>query len=110
MDKVMIASLLAGGIADRAAELAHHDDQRFIELASSAAARDDRKICNQIGHAYVQLARRRIDSSIRCIDVLMIVPSAERDLNVSRAEIRPKNVSCSQASISEPSVPVLRLI
>src|SRR5437016_3627596 len=82
VDEVVIASLLCGDVSDRSAELAFDYDQRVVEQRPSVAARYQRKIRHQICQTGVELARRRINSSVVRVNVLVVVPSAEGDLDV----------------------------
>src|SRR5437667_12472082 len=110
MHEIVVASLLARDVADSAPEFTLRDDQCFIELGSSAATGNGRQIRNQVRQTDAELACGRIDTPICGIDVLMVVPSAEGDLNVARAEIGPQNIPGRQASIPECGVTVLCLI
>src|SRR5262249_19122343 len=88
MHKIVISPLLARDIADCTSEFALHYNQRFVELASAVAARSNREVGDKIRQTDVQLPRRRIDSGIRQVDILMIVPTTECELDVPGSEVR----------------------
>src|SRR5438552_11788778 len=91
MDEVVIASLLTRDVADRPSEFAFHDDERSVELRSSAAARHRCKVRDEVGESDIKLTRRTVDSCVHSVDILMIVPDAKRELDVASDEIRRKN-------------------
>src|SRR6185369_5499280 len=110
MYEIVIAALLACDVADGAAKLAFDHNQSFIEHSLPIAARNDCEIRNEIGEAVIQLPCGRVDAGVSGVYVLVVVPSTQRDLYISRPEIRPQNISGREARITKPAVAVFRLI
>src|SRR5437867_866191 len=67
---------------------------------------------NKVGQTHVELPCRRVNTSdtVIPVDVLVIVPSADRNLDIPRAKIGPENVSCGDTGISKCVVAVFGLI
>src|SRR5262249_48085188 len=110
MDEVVIATLLARDVTDRAAELALHDDQCVVKQRSSSTSRHHCAIYKQIRQADIEQSGRLVEACIGLIDVWMIVPTAERDLNVSSPQAGPKDIARCETRIAERGVPVLLLV
>src|SRR5689334_6863645 len=98
----MIASLLACNVTDSAAELALDDDQCLVEQRPSSGSRNHCKVRKQIRQADIELSGRRVNARIGLVDVLVVVPTAERDLNVSGPKPRPKDVAGCDTCVAEP--------
>jgi hypothetical protein len=84
MHEVMIPAAQVGQAAHRSAELAFDDDERFVKTGSSAGSRRRCKIGDQACETRIELTRGRVDS-VWSVNVLVIVPAAQRDLDVTRS-------------------------
>src|SRR5262245_6313559 len=112
MHEIVIPALLTCNISDRTAEFTFHNDQCVVEQTSTFAPWNDSKILNKVGQTDIELPCRRVNTSdtVIPVDVLMVVPTTDRNLDVSRTKIRPKNVSCGDTGISKCVVTVFGLI
>ena len=97
----MVAPARRRNPAYRPPELAHHDHQRFVELPARL------QVGQQGGHAVIQrLAHRRQRVGGRAVDILVHVPTAERDLDIARALIGGQHLPGHQARCAEGGLAV----
>ena len=85
----MIAAALRCDVTDGAAEFAFDHDQRVVEQRFAVRLGNDRQVRDQVRQAGIQLPCGRIDAGVWGVDVLVIIPAAKGDLDVSRSFTGP---------------------
>src|SRR6266516_1358319 len=81
----------------------------FAQRAPSASWQR-RQIGDEVAQADIELTGRAVDSRIRSIDILMVVPTTQRDLDVARTKVRSNDVARRDTRIPKSVVAVLLLI
>ena len=110
MNEIMISSLPVRDVSNSASEFTLNDNQGFIELCPASTPRHRCQIGQKVSEPNVELACRTIDSRVCCVDVLMVVPTTERDLDVARTEIRGNDIARRDTGISKRVVAIPLLI
>src|SRR6266496_2666515 len=110
MGEVVIAPPSCSQRADRASEFALDHDEGFIEPAPARTTRRDRKVGNQIGESGIELACGPVDSGGGLVDVLMVVPATQIDLDIARTQISVNEISGNNAGIAKGRIAVELLL
>src|SRR5215467_9772116 len=93
MDEVMIPSASARDISDSAAKFALDHDEGIVKHRSTLTSRHGGEVRYKVAQSCVELSCRRVDSTIRSINVCMVVPATQCDHDVPDAEIGRQDVA-----------------
>src|ERR1043166_6030350 len=110
MDEVVVSPLLARYVADRAPKFALEHDESVVQHRPALTTRHGCEVRHEVCQSCVQLSRRRINSGIGSINVLMIVPTTQCDLDVPRAELCRQDIAGGHACVSKRAAAVPLLI
>ena len=97
----MVSSLLAVERADRSTELAFDDDQRFVQQRAAACSDRGCEVRDEVAEAEIELSRRVVDSCVCLVDVRVVVPAAQIDLEETRSHIGGDEVASDDTRITK---------
>src|SRR4026209_394674 len=104
MHEVVIPAQTGRNVADRPAELTFRDDERIVEHRLPSAARRCGEVRDEIAKPEIKTPSGAVNTAVGSVDVRVVIPATQIDLDVPYTEVRHQNVPRRDARIAEPVV------